>query len=374
MIFSKQKLIDRIAHLDRELGHWFFLKFFSRLQPRYDSEEWEVSSEEEITQFFPEISTQNNVTNQYHQTFFESYLLTLPSRSLIDAATGWVYYRKVIPVHYSFPYALHPWKSYLKPSLLWCQTKNLTRSPDQYFDEAVNLIWYGWENFYHFFTDIVPILIRIRESEMKELPVLVPREKFEKKFVQDFLRMAPDLAALNFQLIADKNIIAVQNKLILVKMSKFAYPVATYLKQHVFCKQFQALPSLNYSKVFLYRPIQAKRSLLNNQQILDILAKKGFWGIDTSNSDLKDQVAIFKSVEVCVAINGAGIANLIFCENPFTLIELNARKTYLPDHYRLLTQQAGGRYYRLLGSEPNENLQYAMDSEELLSFLNEIDL
>jgi capsular polysaccharide biosynthesis protein len=74
-------------------------------------------------------------------------------------------------------------------------------------------------------------------------------------------------------------------------------------------------------RIFIHRAGHS-RSLANFPQIATILAKYGFKTVMFEGMPLSEQIAVMRPAEYIIAEHGAGIANVLFCENAPRLLEL----------------------------------------------------
>lgn len=78
----------------------------------------------------------------------------------------------------------------------------------------------------------------------------------------------------------------------------------------------------NIKRIYLTRKNASRRRLVNENQILGILRPLGFEAIDCDILDLTEQKKVFESAEIVVGIHGAGLTNLIHCQEETKVIEI----------------------------------------------------
>ncbi|WP_099070539.1 glycosyltransferase family 61 protein [Nostoc linckia] len=87
-----------------------------------------------------------------------------------------------------------------------------------------------------------------------------------------------------------------------------------------------ANPNLLLSpKIFISRRKANARRILNEEQVIDTLAKMDFVPYVLEDLDFADQVKLFAQAEFIIAPHGGGVTNIIFSQN-LTLIELFGQK------------------------------------------------
>ena len=60
----------------------------------------------------------------------------------------------------------------------------------------------------------------------------------------------------------------------------------------------------------------------------------------------EEQVSLFYGAEVVVGLHGAGFANIIFCNDKISLIEIMPNKTYQLEYFRNLSAGLGFNYFQ----------------------------
>ena len=361
---------NKIAALDRLIGEWVFLRILRFLQPKYAGEEVDLPKDSYVQKYYPGLEGKSKA-DLYHQSLFESYIRVLQQPVNIDGALGWAYYRKVIPIKYSFPLAEFPWKSYLKPTFCWVQLKLLFKGNVYELDRAVNLLWYGWENYHHFLTDLIPTLSKILTSEYRSLPILVPEAAFSLPFVREFLAIFPYFTELDFHLVPASGIVKVRQQVVFVKASKYLDTI-NYFKISPFADSIGCIPAKGIEKIFLYRSKRSRRNLSNNEEVIEFLELQGFTCIDTSALSLKDQISTFKSVKVCVGVHGAGLTNLVFAQGEYKLIEILFGGAYQPPHYLHQSLFMHATYLPVKGTDLTKDLVFSVKIDDLKQALDAI--
>ena len=77
-------------------------------------------------------------------------------------------------------------------------------------------------------------------------------------------------------------------------------------------------------KIFIDRSdsLQKHCKLINNNEIINFLKKKGFKILQSSKISLYEQISIFKNCKEVIAPHGAGLANLVFCKSGTKVSEI----------------------------------------------------
>ncbi|MCX2716539.1 glycosyltransferase family 61 protein [Helicobacter sp. MIT 21-1697] len=105
-------------------------------------------------------------------------------------------------------------------------------------------------------------------------------------------------------------------------------------------------------KLFLTRPINSNRNILNLQEIESILTEYGFEIILPDNLSVSEQIATISSATHIIGMHGAGLDNLIFAEKDTKMLEIFSQ--YYHDASPQMKALARGlKYYYIVGSTPN---------------------
>ena len=347
---------NTLSKIDRLLGYRFWLILWSFRH--FDTfEHYCELPLDELKVYFPNLDEQDHKSKKYHTSLGQSYIIQL-STSYVEGGTGWVY-NYGIPHPMSYPYAAYPWRQIFYPHLVFHPLKILL-SPKKKFRRAVNLIWHGWSNYYHFFIDILPIL-NLLEETYEEVEILVPDTINTIPFIRDFLNLYPDrYQSLKFKYIRPDEIVKV-DKLILASRSRF-HSLPNHKPKH----------SKGAERVFLMRPLEGQRTITNLKELTPILDEYEFNVIDTSYLSLQEQMDVFKDVVFLVGIHGAGMTNLIFSEKLKFVIELFPGKMFKPLHYKHLSQMKGDIVYEQLtgsGTATGTNGHFELPPLELKNAL-----
>lgn len=99
-----------------------------------------------------------------------------------------------------------------------------------------------------------------------------------------------------------------------------------------------------YDRIYISREDASWRKVANETKLMELLTKKGFKKIVPSTLTVKEQIDIFSSAKVIISPNGAGLANLMFCQPGTKIIQLF---TSTSDEFLKIGQYIGLDYYFL---------------------------
>lgn len=104
-------------------------------------------------------------------------------------------------------------------------------------------------------------------------------------------------------------------------------------------------------RLYISRNKASSRRLLNEDEILENLQKKGFEKIFLEDYSLTEQIKLFATANSVIAPHGAGLTNLIFCPKNSKVLEIYS-PNYVSVSYWNICNQVGLDYYYLFGTGP----------------------
>jgi hypothetical protein len=106
-------------------------------------------------------------------------------------------------------------------------------------------------------------------------------------------------------------------------------------------------------KVYIFRGSAARRKLVNESKVEEIVGRHGFEVVSLENLNVADQINLFMNCRMIMAPHGAGLANLIF-SNPCLLEEVQeiASPYYLNPCFFAIAHRLQIRNYTVLLSVP----------------------
>jgi len=198
---------------------------------------------------------------------------------------------------------------------------------EQKIEEGFFLAGNGAWNWYHFLIEILPKLLLYKHFKTNIL--LVSEDVKKNKSMSEALNIIID--STNFKIIylkanttyRVKNLYYINevNKIEFNKLDskinnlKTAYFRRKYILEirEKLTNNYQPLNNYKkFKKIFLWRE-NTLRIPSNQLEILDVLERRGFIKVDTSNMSLKDQIEIFSNTDFIVGTTGAAWTNMIFC-------------------------------------------------------------
>src|SRR6185369_9154645 len=104
------------------------------------------------------------------------------------------------------------------------------------------------------------------------------------------------------------------------------------------------------------RAARVGRRILNEGEVLDLLANFGVRSYALETLSLEEQIDLFFDADLVVAPHGAGLTNLLFADGA-GVVELHPTAQIMP-HYFLLSLAVGHHYRYLAGSADRRDADF----------------
>ncbi len=142
---------------------------------------------------------------------------------------------------------------------------------------------------------------------------------------------------------------------------------------HVLPLVLPKLPSNKNKRIYISRVkagFRKVRSIVNEQELLDVILPLGFERYVLENLSLQEQIELFYDAEIVIGPHGAGFTNLLFA-GPVHVIELFPTQQVVP-HYYYLSKSLNQQYYFWCGSETNKNSNFKVDVDAIKKMIEQI--
>lgn len=123
------------------------------------------------------------------------------------------------------------------------------------------------------------------------------------------------------------------------------------------------------TKLYISRRDAVHRRVLNEDELLEELTRRGFETITLEGMSLSDQVSRFAASSVIVAPHGAALTNLAFTTAP-KLVELHPRDDYGRAFFMTMCLGLGGQYARVVGENCTPTSDYEIPVDHVLEALD----
>jgi len=213
-------------------------------------------------------------------------------------------------------------------------------------DEAISLLNPLYFNYAHFITEILPLIIFLKKSH-NNIPILI--NNFKNKNILIFLKKL--LRKFKVYIISEDESIFVKKLFIFSKIAHVSHeprkPETQRVNEGAFSEPFlentneyfreknkKSLPIKK--KIYVIRP-STYRYLLNEEVIISILKKAGYFILDPYKYSIKKQIFFFQNAQIIISPTGASLANLVFCLNKPKVIIFVPNLSMIFNYWRNLT-------------------------------------
>lgn len=131
-------------------------------------------------------------------------------------------------------------------------------------------------------------------------------------------------------------------------------------------------------KLYISRGAQGRRAVSNDADLIFQLVKRGFNSLRLQDYSMAEQAHILRDAECVISAHGAGLANLIFCEQSARVLEFCGR--YITNHFRILSALNSLHYMAVAAGVDNDGTplpvcsggdrrhdSYTVDIEKIIS-------
>ena len=286
--------------------------------------------------------------------------------------------RKWVFVVGSFLCRLPPWptRSIIRVNLDWLNYLKVSILNLRFLSFRVTLLrgtfyWLtdDWSNNYFHWT--FDVLTKISQADPAQgVSVIVPESLASKyAFVNE------SLLSLGFQVIPLKRgrIYLVEEAFTSPMQRYFSKEGLTRLKNRVFhSAEVVKRSDPSRKRIFISRKLAARRKLVNEYELLDVLKPYGFVSYDLERLSWPEQVALFRNAEAIVGMHGAGLTNMIYAQSACLVVEL--RPEGLKNNlFRLLAQNMGIHYRQVSLQSENTDFHgpsFFVDTDRLTAIEN----
>ena len=131
-------------------------------------------------------------------------------------------------------------------------------------------------------------------------------------------------------------------------------------------------------KIYISRSDAFRRKILNEEELMRYLEKRGFKMVIPGKYNVADQSKLFEDAEIIIGPHGLGLVNMLFSNNLKTVIELFTI-THAPNCYLRTAQIKGVKNYYGLFHDPADTTttswlaDYNVNIPEILKILDELE-
>jgi hypothetical protein len=214
---------------------------------------------------------------------------------------------------------------------------------------------YGWGSYWHFYNDIIGAIRLADEAGLPlDTPILIAEGLSKTRFFQDVLALSPSLQKRNWVLQNSQTNAYCSEAHFFTPLWNHRENFDAVLKYIGFYENLQQETAGN-KRIFIGRNQSRGRTILNLDELKEVLIKYDFIYTDCDDLNLLQQIEVFQHAAYVIGVHGAGLTNIVYRQGrPMKLLEIFSAKFWNPCYY-LLCVQYQYDYFGLVGSEPSED-------------------
>jgi len=211
----------------------------------------------------------------------------------------------------------------------------------------------GSANYYHWFIDYLPRIMLLGHERIQSLRIIVQSEL--TAFQLDSLALLGIDQSKLFR-VATQQAVRVKALLLsnLLASTTVVHPRLPRLMRTLLCEPDRA--QQGQRKIFLSRRDASRRRLINEADLLEVLAKWGFEVHVPGEMSLQAQMTLCAQASVICAVHGAALVNMVFAPPGCQVVEI-ACTEYRVSSMKILAKMCGHTYVSL-------NADVAVPSED----------
>ncbi|MBF9253773.1 glycosyltransferase family 61 protein [Pontibacter sp. 172403-2] len=237
------------------------------------------------------------------------------------------------------------------------------------YTSVLHLPWAG-NNTYHWFFDSLPRLYFVLQTVQEPIQVIMRRDlpAYQLQTLQFILENYPNATIVfigryeKWQ--AEEFILPT-----FVSNAQSGYlpaDISVWLREKVW-HGYKVQRSSRKRRIYISRANARIRRVLNEPELLPILARYNFEVVHAEELSYEQQVQLFYEAEAVIAPHGAGLTNLLFSEQCRVLEFHPANR--IKTHYFLLCKGLGFAYSAVIGSPGDAQENYVVDAREVEEWL-----
>ncbi len=222
----------------------------------------------------------------------------------------------------------------------------------KHFDEDVIILTSPHaDNFFHWMLDVLPrFWFNDAFPEMKNMTIILP-DNIQTPYWEEFLKIIGK--ERSYYICKDGPISC--KRAYIPSLSSGCSPKQIKFVEKFLTESFGVSTSpTRKKKIYISRTDAEKRKIRNEDDVLEVLEEYGFEKVILTELSMKEQIELFREVDIVVAPHGAGNSNMIFADEGATLIEF-IPKAYRQRIFWLTTDFKNQKYGRFI-VETNDKL------------------
>ncbi|OPZ97988.1 MAG: hypothetical protein BWY70_01343 [Bacteroidetes bacterium ADurb.Bin408] len=248
------------------------------------------------------------------------------------------------------------------------------------------LLIHHWFNYYHWITETLYRYFSLPEEDSKKYTLVLPETLKESKFVNETLLTFSNVKTEYFpnnSIIGFKHINYITHKRYCTHyeptvLHKIRAHFTNYIQKH------QTEAPVKSKRLFISRRQAERRSIVNEEALIEKLQRYGFTAIDFEDYTFLEQVSIMQHCRCLAGVHGSGITNMLFMPEGGSIIELMPQPEVSKTHHSLVYWRLAGclkhKYYYYFCKKKSANNMAAYShrkyyyNTELHTFHLEVDI
>ncbi|WP_299824500.1 glycosyltransferase 61 family protein [uncultured Pontibacter sp.] len=249
------------------------------------------------------------------------------------------------------------------PALLWPTNKS------GLYTSVLHLPW-AENNNYHWFFDCLPRLYFLLSTVQESIKIIM-RPDLPPYQLQTLQFILADYPQAEIVFIGKHEKWQLQEFILpsFVANPQSGYlpqPVGQWLREKIW-RGYHIKSTVPKKRIYISRSNARTRRVVNEQELVPILASYGFEVVRPEEMTYQQQVQLFFDAEAVIAPHGAGLTNLLFSEQ-CKVLELHPANL-IKTHYFLLCKGLGFEYSAVVGTVGDRLENYAVEVREVETWL-----
>jgi capsular polysaccharide biosynthesis protein len=240
------------------------------------------------------------------------------------------------------------------------------------YTSVLHLPW-AENNNYHWFFDCLPRLYIVLQTIAEPIKIIMRRDlpQYQHETLQFLLQAHPNVHVVYIgkhekweteQFLLPSFISNAQS-------GYLPQPVSNWLRSKIW-EGYKVERSSQKRRIYISRAGAKTRQLLNENQLLPLLASYDFEIIRAEELSYQQQVQLFYNTEAVIAPHGAGLTNLLFVEH-CKVLEFHPANL-VKTHYFLLGKGLGFDYSAIVGSVGDASENYSIEVQRVEEWLRRL--
>lgn len=198
--------------------------------------------------------------------------------------------------------------------------------------------------YFHWILDVLPRL-QLLGPWASEIPLLVPSRFKDLRFVSETL----DLFGQAYMFHDPREPVLV-NRLFVTSHTSLTGNYNPEILQQVRNRLFTSAKSSSQGRrIFISRSRAAKRTIVNEGDLIPLLESHGFEIVHMEEYGFRDQISLMQSASIIAGLHGAGLSNALFMNSPGAMLEIRNGDDAMNNCFFNLAAACGHRYAYVKG-------------------------